>query len=61
LAHKNDQKHGQGTLQYMDGGVYKGNWLNDKQNGQGEMLTFDRVRKTGLWKDGKFVKGRSMQ
>lgn len=32
-------RHGQGRMKYKDGGVYVGQWQNDKRNGQGVMST----------------------
>ena len=31
-------KHGQGTYFYCDGGIYEGNWKNDRMDGYGKLF-----------------------
>ena len=34
--YKDDKSHGFGQYNHFYGGIYKGNWLENKKNGQGK-------------------------
>ena len=46
---------GKGEYHWNDGRVYKGQWENEKRNGHGTLTYPDGTKKTGEWKDGKFL------
>ena len=53
---KDGVKHGNGEYHYSTGTVYNGQWENnDKSNGYGTMTYPDGTKKTGKWKDWKFL------
>ena len=52
---KHGVKHGNGEYHWNDGHVYKGQFENDKSNGHGTKTFADGTKKTGKWKDWKFL------
>lgn len=42
-----------GLIQYSDGSIYKGEWFNNKPNGDGVLTTPNNMMLSGKWKDGK--------
>ena len=50
---KNGVRHGQGTIQWVDGTVYEGAYKDDKQHGQGTMKWVDGRVYEGAHKDDK--------
>ena len=60
------RREGQGTMQWSDGGLYEGMWVNDKRHGKGVMRfgTGDALWShgdvfEGTWRDGAFGDGFS--
>ena len=45
-------RSGQGVLSFYEGGSYDGEWLNDKQSGEGTEENPKLGTYTGGWKDG---------
>ena len=52
---KDRVKHGNGEYHWNDGQLYKGQYENDERNGNGTMTYLNGTKKTGEWKDGKFL------
>tara|TARA_B110000285_G_C14672549_1_gene401021 strand:+ start:81 stop:281 length:201 start_codon:yes stop_codon:yes gene_type:complete len=48
----NHLRHGFGVRQSSKS-IYKGNWHNDKENGQGVMIYLDKSSYNGHFKNGK--------
>ena len=48
--------HGEGEFHRTEGDVYKGQYENGKRSGNGTMIYANRTKKTGKWKDDKFIK-----
>lgn len=46
---QDNQKHGKGTIRYIDGSTYTGTWNCDKRQGQGEYRSNDGTIYTGNW------------
>lgn len=46
-------RHGYGEITYANGDIYKGNWINDKQDGRGVYLWKEYGRYEGDFVDGK--------
>lgn len=42
-------KTGLGSYHYPDGAVYKGEWLNNKKHGKGELITKEGIIFRGIW------------
>lgn len=53
--YKDNNRNGQGTQTFPDGGNYVGEYKNNFMNGQGTHTTSDGVIKSGLWEDDEFV------
>jgi len=47
--------HGLGVATYLDGTVYKGNWVRSKKHGQGKQISATGEVLEGEWKEGVFV------
>jgi hypothetical protein len=41
-AWRNDERHGEGTMQYASGNLYTGHWALGAPHGQGQMLWHSR-------------------
>jgi hypothetical protein len=54
----NNYKSGYGEFTWPDGKIYKGMWINGKQNGEGKLYSkkYD-IWITGIWDNGKRIKG----
>ena len=51
------KKEGFGELHWKNGRIYKGNWKNGKQNGEGELFSEEnKIWKKGIWNEGNVVK-----
>ena len=37
---------------FSDGRMYIGNWENDKQSGEGELILSNGSKRVGIWKEG---------
>ena len=37
IGNYSGKKHGEGTLTYIDGGIYEGSWIDNKKHGQGTL------------------------
>jgi hypothetical protein len=48
----NDKKEGYGEFSWPDGKIYKGQWRDGKQHGEG-VLKHKGVERKGLWDNGK--------
>lgn len=46
-------EHGYGTYYFIDNSVYKGEWKNDKFDGQGEEVYADGTSYVGEYQRGK--------
>ncbi len=62
------RRNKQGRMTFSNGNVYEGNWVNDKPEGEGLLLTKNNIEYFGLWKgmngfgkikfpDGRIYKG----
>ena len=49
--------HGQGTMTYLNGSEYVGNWIDGKRNGQGTMILMNGREIVGDFTDGIFGNG----
>lgn len=47
-----DKKHGEGDYKWADGRIYRGNWYNGKQQGEGYMIFPNKTVKKGKWNEG---------
>jgi hypothetical protein len=47
-------KHGKGELRWLNGDVYKGDFLNDNLHGRGEFKWADGRHYIGAWRFNKF-------
>ena len=45
--------HGYGDFSWADGRVYKGEYVDDKKEGQGVFIWPDGREYNGMWKNGK--------
>ena len=52
---KDDEKHGQGTYTYLQGGKYIGGWKKDQKHGQGSLTLSDGDKYIGSFKDNNFT------
>jgi SH3-like domain-containing protein len=58
---KGGKRHGQGILNFPDGGKYIGEWKDDLPNGQGTEINPDGTKYEGQFKDGvKIGQGREI-
>jgi hypothetical protein len=48
--------NGYGTMVFVNGNRYDGEWFNGKQNGHGVFTDASGNRREGEWTDGKFVR-----
>lgn len=48
MWHEN-MRNGEGTCQYLDGGLYKGSFKNEKRHGQGSYTMQDGQNYNGHW------------
>ena len=55
-AWKSDMMHGTGTMQYIDGRVYEGEWQHDKKKWQRKMISYNGSL-TGTWKNDQVLEG----
>lgn len=46
-----DERHGEGTMKWIDGSQYKGNWEKGIQHGKGLMVFPDGTVKEGLFEN----------
>lgn len=53
---RNENPHGQGTIQYENGDQYKGNWVNGNFHGQGTLYLHTGRRIAGAWRNGRYIK-----
>ena len=49
------KKASTGTFSWPDGRKYVGQWVNGKQDGEGEYTTTNGKTKRGKWEDGKRI------
>uniref|UniRef100_A0A6C0K1G5 Ubiquitin-like domain-containing protein n=1 Tax=viral metagenome TaxID=1070528 RepID=A0A6C0K1G5_9ZZZZ len=47
------KRHGKGTMTYLDGSIYKGEWENDQRHGKGKLIYANGESYEGEWKDDK--------
>lgn len=45
--------HGEGTLLYLSGDKYEGNWKHGLQYGYGALIKKNGIKFSGIWKNGK--------
>jgi len=45
--------HGFGRMEWANGKIYYGKWERGVQNGEGELILRNGIKKIGVWKHGK--------
>ena len=56
---ENDKRDGYGEYKFKDGRIYKGNWKNGFQHGEGQFYNpKNNLWIKGIWINGKLVKDK---